>query len=59
MPDAMIAEYETVPTYDTSDQISDSSFEPVLDQVAPTRTYQQWRAETSEGAIIRSGFDIW
>ena len=55
----MIAEYETVPTYDTSDQISDSSFEPVLDQVAPTRTYQQWRAETSEGAIIRSGFDIW
>ena len=45
---------------DISELISDDGFEPVLlDQVAPERTYKQWKAETNDMANIAFGFDTW
>lgn len=55
---AATGSYETTSDDDTSDD-SDSNLEPGLDCVAPTRTYKQWRAETSELTSIGSCFDIW
>ncbi|KAJ0125794.1 Resistance to glucose repression protein 1 [Fusarium oxysporum f. sp. albedinis] len=37
---------------------SDDSFEPVmLDQIAPARTYRQWKAEMNHVVNIASGFN--
>ncbi|KAI3572273.1 hypothetical protein IWW34DRAFT_892554 [Fusarium oxysporum f. sp. albedinis] len=39
---------------------SDDSFEPVmLDQIAPARTYRQWKAEMNHVVNIASGFNTW
>ncbi|KAH6870912.1 hypothetical protein B0T10DRAFT_417944 [Thelonectria olida] len=60
--DAVAAGYGTMSSDDRSELISDDSSEPVmldLDQVAPARTYKQWKAETNDAANIASGFDAW
>ncbi|EXM13495.1 hypothetical protein FoTM2_014678 [Fusarium oxysporum f. sp. vasinfectum] len=39
---------------------SDDSFEPVmLDQIAPARTYRQWKAEINDVVNTASGFNTW
>ncbi|KAH7112700.1 hypothetical protein EDB81DRAFT_670697 [Dactylonectria macrodidyma] len=50
--DAVAAGYGTMSSSDSSESVT-------LDQVAPARTYKQWRAETNDAANIASSFDTW